>query len=262
MLLIHHVFATGVECDSISGSATYGRVQVIDLSSKSLSGTIPSSIGNFEWMTSMSLRGNKIAGSIPSAISGLTSLQLLHLDSNSLEGTIPSAISGLTSLQGLYLNSNSLVGTIPSAISTLKSLYYLSLHSNSLVGTIPSTISALTSLGSLSISNNYLTMGTATSVSISTFSPTSLSGTINLNENCLVFDTRSPLPYRHVTATHCRSPGNHGRYYHNVLYFFITLCSEGHGKIHARTVKCLTYCQHILHLLILYASKYCGLCPR
>ena len=237
-MLIHHVFVTGVECDSISGSPTYGRVQVIDLSSKSLSGTIPSSIGNFEWMTSMSLRGNKIAGSIPSAISGLTSLYYLYLDSNSLAGTIPSAISALTSLQGLLLDSNSLVGTIPS------------------------TISALTSLGSLSISNNYLTMGTATSVSNSTFSTTTLSGTINLNENCLVFDTRSPLPYRHVTATHCRSPGNHGRYYHNVLYFFITLCSEGHGKIHARTVKCLSYCQHILHLLILYASKYCGLCPR
>ena len=73
--------------------------------------------------------------------------------------------------------------------------------------TCPTTMSALTSLGNLNLDNNYLTMGNATSVPISTFSSTTLSGTINLADNCLVFDTRSPYPYRHVTATHCRSTG-------------------------------------------------------
>ena len=208
---IHHIFVTGIECDSITGSATYGRVHSIEVRNMSLTGTLPSSIGNFGSITWMSIEYNDISGTIPSTISGLTSLQYLYFHSNSFVGTIPSTISGLISLQRLYLNINSLIGTIPSAISAT-SLQELKLFSNSLSGTIPSTMSALTSLGLLSLFNNYLTMGTATSVPISTFSSTTLSGSIDLAENCLVFDTTSPYPSRHVTATHCRSTGKYEVY--------------------------------------------------
>ena len=128
---------------------------------------------------------------------------------NKIGGTIPSTISGLKSLQTLDLTSNSLVGTIPSTISGLTSLQTLDLDTNSLVGTIPSTMSALTSLYSLDLNSNYLTMGGATSVPISTFSSTTLWGTIDLADNCLVFDTTSPYPSRHVTATNCRSTGKY-----------------------------------------------------
>ena len=69
-------------------------------------------------------------------------------------------------------------------------------------GTIPSTMSALTSLEYVNFDNNYLTMGTASTVPISTFSSFTLSKNISLSDNCLAFDTT--VPYRHVTATHCR----------------------------------------------------------
>ena len=180
MLPIHHLFVAGVSCDSISGSATYGRVKYIYLYSLSLGGTLPSSIGNFGSMTLIILDLNSIVGTIPSTISGLTSLQRLHFFGNLLTGTIPSTIRTLTSLQRLYLDRNSLVGKIPSAMSALTSLQYLSL------------------------SNNYLTMGGVTSVPLSTFSSYTLANSIYLADNCLVFDTTSPYPDRHVTATHCR----------------------------------------------------------
>ena len=171
----------------------------------------------------MSIYDNKIGGTIPSTISGLTSLRYLDLDRNSLVGTIPSTISGLRSLQALDLSSNLLSGTIPSAIGGLTSLQTLWFSNNLLSGTIPSTMSALTSLGNLYSSNNYLTMGGATSVPISTFSSYTLSGYINLADNCLVFDTRSPYPYRHVTATHCRWTGKYEVWCHNILHFDIVL---------------------------------------
>ena len=142
----------------------------------------------------MSFWYNKIGGTIPSTISGLTSLRYLDLDRNSLVGTIPSTISGLISLQSLWFKNNLLSGTIPS------------------------TMSALTSLGNLYLSNNYLTMGNATSVPISSFSSTTLSGYIDLTDNCLVFDTTSPYPYRHVTATHCRSTGKYEVWCQNLQY--------------------------------------------
>ena len=103
MLSIHRIFVTGVYCDSISGSATSGRVKSISVPSLWLSGSLPSSIGNFGNMTRMSFFENNIYGTIPSTISAPTSLQYLSLGSNSLVGTIPSTISALTSLQYLTL---------------------------------------------------------------------------------------------------------------------------------------------------------------
>ena len=149
-----HVFLSGVTCDSIIGSATYGRIRSIGISSRRLTGTLPSTIGNFQ------------------------SLTLIDFSYNSLTGTIPSTISTLTSLTGISFYSNSLTGTIPSTISTLTSLTYLDLR------------------------YNYLTMGAATSVPISTFSATTLSGNLYLDNNCLVFYTKNP--YRTVTSRHCR----------------------------------------------------------
>ena len=150
-------------------------------------------------------------------------MRYLNLYSNVHSGTIPNTISALTSLQYLWFNSNSLVSTIPSTISGLTSLKLLFLNSNSLVGTIPSTISAMTSLWFLLLFNNYLTLGGATSVPISTFSSYTLSGIIDLYDNCFVFDTTSPCLYRHVTATHCHSTGKHEVCCPNIRYIDIIL---------------------------------------
>ena len=199
------------------------RVLSISVSSSLLSGTLPSSIGNFGSVTYMSFYYNKIGGTIPSTIGELTSLQTLDLTGNSLVGTIPSTMSVLTSLRYLWMYNNLLSGTIPSTMSVLTSLQDLWLSSNSLVGSIPSTISALTLLQILNLNNNYLTMGGATSVPISTFSSTTLSGTISLADNCLVFDTTSPYPYRHVTATHCRSTGKYEVWCQNFQYSIVII---------------------------------------
>ena len=118
---------------------------------------------------------------------------------------------------------NNIGGTIPSMIGGLTSLQTLDLDRNSLVGTIPNTMSALTSLQTLYLNNNYLTMGGATSVPISTFSSYTLSGSINLADNCLVFDTTSPYPYRHVTATHCRSTGKYEVWCQNFQYSVVII---------------------------------------
>ena len=108
-----------------------------------------------------------------------------------------------------------------STMSALTSLQTLWFNDNLLSGTILSTMSALISLQTLYLYNNYLTMGGATSVPISTFSSTTLSGYIDLADNCLVFDTRSPYPYRHVTATHCRSTGKYEVWRHNLRYSIV-----------------------------------------
>ena len=205
-----HIFLSGVTCDNIVGSASYGRITSISISYRSLTGTLPSTIGNFQSVTSLNIGRNSLKGTIPSTINGLISLTVIAFYSNSLTGTIPTTISALTSLTEIYFHSTSLTGTIPSTISALTSLTGIYVSFNSLTGTIPSAMSALTSLTALYLDNNYLTMGAATSVPISTFSATTLSGSLYLESNCLVFDTNKP--YRHVTATHCRSTTTPSKY--------------------------------------------------
>ena len=139
----------------------------------------------------------------------------MSLTSIDISGTLPSSFGNFQSMTYLTMSRNKISGTIPSTVGTLTALAYVFLYSNSFTGTLPSTMSALTSLYYLEFSNNYLTMGTATSVPIATFSSYTLSNYLYLEENCLAFDTSSPYPYRHVTATHCRPAS---KYYYEVYY--------------------------------------------
>ena len=193
-------FFEGVTCGSLSGSSTYANVISISLYLSALNGSLPSSIGNFQSLTILSLSDNKINGSIPSTISGMTALQTLYLSYNSLTGSIPSTISGMTALQSLALSSNSLTGSIPSTISSMTALQSLYFSYNGLTGTIPSTISSMTALHFFDLRNNYLTMGTATTVPPSTFSNNTLNhGNILLDSNCLAFSYGGYS----TSATHC-----------------------------------------------------------
>ena len=189
----------GVTCGTVSGSATYASVTSIKLASLSLTGTIPSSIGSLTSLQYFYLYTNKLSGTIPSSIGSLTSLQYLKVYKNSLSGTIPSSIGSLTLLNGMDLSSNILSGTIPGSVGLLILLQYLHLESNRLAGTIPSSFNKLTRLSDLELETNYLTMGSATTVSKSVFSSTTLSGTLTLSSNCLAFTYGSIS----VSVTHC-----------------------------------------------------------
>ena len=123
----------------------------------------------------------------------------ISLNGLSLTGTIPSSIGSMTSLTSIDLSYNSLSGTIPSSIGLLTLLTSLNVMSNRLAGHIPSTFSKLVSLTRLYLNTNYLTMGSATTVPNSTFSSTTLSGTLILGSNCLAFTDGS----NSVSVTHC-----------------------------------------------------------
>ncbi|XP_027928405.1 MDIS1-interacting receptor like kinase 2-like isoform X2 [Vigna unguiculata] len=153
----------------------------IDLSTNSLSGTIPETIGNMSslnelrlsnnsllsgpipsslWtmsnLTLLFLDNNNLSGSIPASIENLVNLDRLGLDYNHLSGPIPSTIGNLTKLTKLFLRSNNLSGPIPPSIGNLINLEVLSLQINNLSGTIPATIGNLKNLTILELSFNKL----------------------------------------------------------------------------------------------------------
>lgn len=104
---------TGVNCSADSPV----RVLSLDLRNRTLSGSLPDSIGNLTGMQTIFLSGNKLSGPIPD-FSSMQILTALHLDGNQFNGTINPSLGNITSLKELYLNNNNLTGQIPASLTT------------------------------------------------------------------------------------------------------------------------------------------------
>ncbi|KAK6778581.1 hypothetical protein RDI58_025299 [Solanum bulbocastanum] len=142
---------TGVTCSPYND-----RVINLDLSSRKLVGTIPSSIGNLSFLTGIHLENNSFHGEIPQAIGLLLQLEHFNLSSNSFSGKIPTNLTYCKELRVLDLRANDLVGKIVDQLSSLLKLNFLRLKSNSFTGGIPYWIGNFSSLKYLDISSNSL----------------------------------------------------------------------------------------------------------
>jgi hypothetical protein len=142
----------GTECIWFGVTCSSGSVAQIVLNGNSLSGSIPSELGNLSNLTYLHLGSNSLTGTIPSELGNLTKLTYIFLFSNSLTDSIPSELGNLTNLTNLNLSKNSLTGSIPSELGNLTKLTYLLLHDNLLTGNIPDELKKLTKLSYLWLS--------------------------------------------------------------------------------------------------------------
>ena len=154
-----------------------------DLSYNEISGNIPDSVGNLVNLTYFALTSNKLNGSIPSSIGKLKNLEQLWLLDNQLTGEIPVSIGNLVNVFEVHLETNWLSGSIPSSIGNLKKLSYLYLHHNRLTGNIPSSFGKLTNLFSLWLNDNQLGGGIPAS-----FANLNYLGFLYLQNNRFTFD--------------------------------------------------------------------------
>ncbi|KAL5772196.1 hypothetical protein ACOSQ2_012120 [Xanthoceras sorbifolium] len=148
----------GITCDSQNN-----RVIGLNLTSMSLTGTIPPHIGNLSFLVQLRLRNNSFQGSLPVDLVHLHRLEILHLAYNSFQGEIPSWLGSLPKLQILYLSRNNFTGTIPPSLGNITTLKNLELWNNNLqgnipeeIGTIPPTIFNISSLDTIDFALNRL----------------------------------------------------------------------------------------------------------
>ncbi|KAL8556057.1 hypothetical protein ACS0TY_003747 [Phlomoides rotata] len=131
-------------------------LQLLDLRSCSINGTIPNSLGNLSSLAAMYLSDNNLTGVIPSSLAQLFRLSVLDLSRNSLTGSIPVTFSALPNLTVLDLSLNILSGAIPPGIGTLSGLRFLNLSHNNLSSSIPALLGDLSSLVDLDLGFNTL----------------------------------------------------------------------------------------------------------
>lgn len=182
----------------ITAASGYLNSLMIDLGDNMLSGEIPPSIaGTYKSLKSLNLSNNSISGPIPTSLGDLDTLELLDLSGNKLQGHIPDTIHRLKNIRFLSLSGNNLSGAIPSSIDQLVSLKTLKLSSNSLSGKIPQGLGLLCNLTTLELENNQLSsdISFGVSMALSNVSFSNLSGSITAkNEDShMVFSRRAIL---------------------------------------------------------------------
>lgn len=131
-------------------------LQVLDLSSCSVSGVVPFTLGNLTSLRTLNLSQNSLTSLVPSSLGQLSNLSELDLSRNSLTGTLPPSFSSLKNLLTLDVSSNYLTGPIPPGVGTLSKLIHLNFSSNSFSSPIPSELGDLVNLADLDLSINSL----------------------------------------------------------------------------------------------------------
>ncbi|KAG6587805.1 putative leucine-rich repeat receptor-like serine/threonine-protein kinase, partial [Cucurbita argyrosperma subsp. sororia] len=132
---LHFCNWAGINCNNSTQ-----EIEKLDLSDKSLKGTISPSLSYLSSLTILDLSRNWFEGSIPMELGFLVNLQQLSLSWNRLHGKIPTELGFLQKLEFLDLGSNKLDGEIPQMLFCNGSnlcLKYIDLSNNSLGGEIP-----------------------------------------------------------------------------------------------------------------------------
>ncbi|KAK8969211.1 putative inactive receptor kinase [Platanthera guangdongensis] len=159
----------------------------LNLSSNSLSGQLPSSLGS---CTAVDLSKNMLSGDVKVMQNWDYTLEVLKLSSNELEGSLPSSLGRHPKLSIVDLSLNKLTGSVLPSFFTSLTLRSLNLSGNQFNGPIPLLTSASSELAmssnnhlqSLDLSNNSLSgslppeISTLPNLSILILGKNSLSG--------------------------------------------------------------------------------------
>lgn len=126
----------------------------LDLRYSSVIGSIPPSLGNLN-VSVLYLSHNSLSGIIPSALGQLTELEVLDISHNLLSGRVPAELISLEKLISFDLSSNFLSDIVPPELAFLSNIKFVNLSNNNFTGTIPK-LSSLFQLIELDLSSNHL----------------------------------------------------------------------------------------------------------
>ncbi|KAI9162636.1 hypothetical protein LWI28_029120 [Acer negundo] len=140
---------SGIKCDSKTAQVTS-----LDLSRRSLSGSIPAEISYLSSLTHLNLSENALDGPLQPAIFELTELRIVDINHNSFNSTFPPGISNLKFLRVFNAYSNSFTGSPPQEFVKLRFLEELNLGGSYFDGEIPVEYGSFPRLRFLDLAGN------------------------------------------------------------------------------------------------------------
>ncbi|CAJ2632882.1 unnamed protein product [Trifolium pratense] len=146
-----HCNWTGIKCNAD------GKVEILDLSHKNLSGIVSNDIQRLQNLTSLNLCCNAFSSPFPKSIVNLTTLNILDVSQNFFIGEFPLGFGKALKLASLNVSSNEFNGSIPVDIGNATSLEMLDLRGSFFEGSIPKSFGNLNKLKFLGLSGNNLT---------------------------------------------------------------------------------------------------------
>ncbi|CAD5331283.1 unnamed protein product [Arabidopsis thaliana] len=124
---------------------SYPQMELLDLSTNSLTGMLPGDIGTMEKIKVLNLANNKLSGELPSDLNKLSGLLFLDLSNNTFKGQIPNKLP--SQMVGFNVSYNDLSGIIPEDLRSYPpSSFYPGNSKLSLPGRIPADSSGDLSL--------------------------------------------------------------------------------------------------------------------
>lgn len=113
----------GSRASELLALSFYPQMELLDLSTNSLTGMLPGDIGTMEKIRVLNLANNKLSGELPSDLNKLSGLESLDLSNNTFKGQIPTKLS--SRMVGFNVSYNDLSGIIPEELRSypLSSFY-------------------------------------------------------------------------------------------------------------------------------------------
>jgi hypothetical protein len=105
-----------IDLDELFSPGNLPSIFALWLDSNIIGGTIPSSIGLYTDIASLSITDAELSGPLPSELGNLVNMRRCWLYDNQLTGDIPSTLSSWTDLQVFEIYGNNLVGEMPQPI--------------------------------------------------------------------------------------------------------------------------------------------------
>lgn len=186
----YNVIAIVLTSESMRGTlpdsiGDFAELQTLRITSDiGLNGTIPDTVGSLSNLVALDLSVNRLSGRIPDSLSQLQSLTALALYVNRLSGSFPTALCNMPHLRTMDLSNNRMQGTLPACLGNLSSMLLLGLASSGFNGTIPDSLGRLQNMAGIDLHGNALTgplpetMGVLGAMKTISFHKNKLSGPI------------------------------------------------------------------------------------
>ncbi|CAL4889008.1 unnamed protein product [Urochloa decumbens] len=141
----------------IGPDVTAFSLQVLDVSTNLLTGTIPDAIGEMKNLSLLYLYFNHITGPIPASIGLLPNLVDIRLFNNRLSGPLPPELGKHSPLGNLEVGNNFLNGSLPDTLCHNKKLYDIVVFNNSFSGEFPASLGDCDTVDNIMAYNNRFT---------------------------------------------------------------------------------------------------------